>query len=153
MSAFLVLVLECFEQFVGNFFGDVSPDGDDFVVAFAVGDGAVEILLLHLDDFLLGVFDQIVFIAGNEHVVDADGDAGLGGVMEARFLQVVEQDDGVFQPETQVGVVHQLLHALLLEQAVDVRKFSGQWELKITRPTVVWMNCRSMLTGTVCGTS
>src|SRR6202140_3832315 len=124
--AFLVLILESLEQFVGNFFGYVSPNGDDFVLAFAVSDGAVEILLLHLDDFLLGVFDETVFIAGNEHVVDADGDAGLGGVMEAQFLQVVEEDDGVFQPETKVGVVHQLLHALFFEQAVYVREFFRQ---------------------------
>ena len=125
-DAFFVLILEGLEHFVGHFFGDVTPDGDDFVVALAVGDGAVEVLLLHLDDFLFGVFDEIVFIARNEHVVDADGDAGLGGVMEAQFLQVVEQDDGVFQPEAKVGVIDQLLHALFLEQAVHVRKFFRQ---------------------------
>ena len=78
--AFAVLTFQGLEHFVGNFFGDVAPDGDDLVVAFAVGDGAVEVLLLNLDDFLFGVFHQRVFVAGDEHVVDADGDAGLGGV-------------------------------------------------------------------------
>src|SRR5262249_13732511 len=38
-AAFLVLVLEGLEEFVGDFFGNVAPDGDDLVVAFAVGDG------------------------------------------------------------------------------------------------------------------
>src|ERR1700688_2107686 len=46
--------------------------------------------------------------------------------MEAQFLQVIEQDDGVFQPETKVGVVHELLTALFLEQAVYVREFFRQ---------------------------
>src|SRR5262249_54256157 len=43
--AFLVLAFEGLEHFVGNFFGDVAPNGDDLVVALAVGDGAVEVLL------------------------------------------------------------------------------------------------------------
>ena len=52
--ALLVLLFEGLEHFVGNFFGDVGPDGDDLVVAFAVGDRAIEILLLHFDDFVFG---------------------------------------------------------------------------------------------------
>src|ERR1700674_1731751 len=79
-AAFLVLVLEGLEHFVSDFFGDVAPDGDDLVVALAVGDGAVQVLLLNFDDFLVGVFDELVLVAGSEHVIDADGDAGLGGV-------------------------------------------------------------------------
>ena len=125
-AAFLVLVLEGLEEFVGNFFGDVAPDGDDLVVAFAVGDGAVEVLLLHLDDFLFGVLHQLGFVAGDEHVVDADRNAGLGGVHEAEFLQLIEQHNGAFQAEAQVGVVHELLNALLLEQAVDEREIARQ---------------------------
>ena len=87
-AAFLVLVLEGLEQFVGDFFCDVAPDGDDFVIAFAVGDRAVEVLLLHLDDFLFGVLDELGLIARDEHVVDADRNAGLGGVHEAQVLSI-----------------------------------------------------------------
>ena len=118
--AVAILSFESLEHFVGDFFSNVAPDGDDLVVAFAVGDGAVEVLLLHLDDFLFGVFDELVLVAGNEHVVDADGDAGLGGVIETQGLQVIEQFDGGFEPIAQVGVINELLHALLLEQAVDI---------------------------------
>ena len=121
-----VLIFEGFEKLVGNFFGNVAPDGDDFVVALAVGNGAIEILLLHFDDFFFGVFDEVVLIAGNKHVVDADGDAGHGGVMEAELFQVIQKDDGVFQAEAEVGVVNKLLHALLFQQAVNVGKFFRQ---------------------------
>src|SRR5579862_769362 len=74
-AAFLVLVLEGLEEFVGNFFGDVAPDGDDLVVAFAVGDGAIEVLLLHLDDFFFGVVDQLGLVARDDHVIDTDRNA------------------------------------------------------------------------------
>src|SRR6266481_10023295 len=119
--AVAVLGFQGLEHFVGNFFGDVAPDGNDLVVAFAVGDGAVEVLLLYLDDFLFGIFHQLVLVAGDEHVVDADGDAGLGRVGEAERLQVVEQFNGGDEAKAQVGVITELLHALFLEQAVDIR--------------------------------
>src|SRR5450432_3540833 len=125
-----VLGFQGFEHFVGNLLGDVAPDGDDFVVAFAVGDGAVKILLLHLDDFLFGVFHQLVLVAGDKHVVDANGDAGLRGVREAKLLQVIEQHDGAFQAETQVSVINELLDALFLEQAVDKRHLLRQMRIE-----------------------
>ena len=59
------------------------------------------------------------FVAGDDHVVDADGDAGLGGVEEAEFLELVEHQHGALQAEAQVAVIDELLHALLLDQAVD----------------------------------
>jgi len=34
-------------------------------------------LLLYFDDFLFGVFHELVLVARNEHVVDADRNAGL----------------------------------------------------------------------------
>ncbi len=98
-DAFLVLLLHRLEHLLGDFFGDVAPDGDNFVVAFAVGDRAVEVLLLHLDDFALGGFHQVRFAAGNQHVVNADGDAGARGVEEAQLLQPVEHHDGALDSE------------------------------------------------------
>src|SRR5208282_814445 len=128
--AFAILAFEGLEHLIGNFFGDVAPDGDDLVVAFAVGDGAIEVLLLDLDDFLFGVFDELVLVAGDEHVINADGDAGLGGVGEAESLQVVQQLDGVFEAEAQISVVDHLLNALLLEKAVDVGHVLGQMRIE-----------------------
>ena len=125
-DAFLVLVLHRLEHLLGDFFGDVAPDGDDLVVALAVGDGAVQVLLLHLDDFLFRVFDERELVAGDNHVVDADGDAGLGGVLEAQFLELVEHLHGALQAKAQVAVVAELLHALFLDEAVDERHFLGQ---------------------------
>src|SRR5581483_10104504 len=47
--ALLVALLHLTEHLVGNLFGNGRPDFDDLVVAFTVGNGAVEILLLDID--------------------------------------------------------------------------------------------------------
>ncbi len=113
-----VLPFEGLEHFVRNFFGDVRPDGDDLVVAFAVGDRAVQILLLHLDDFVFGGIHQLELHVGDNHVADADRNAGFRCVQESEFLQLIQRYHGLFQAEAQVAILHQRLDALLLQQAV-----------------------------------
>ena len=115
-----VVLLHGGEHLVRDFFRDGRPDFDDLVVAFAVGDGAVQILLLHSDGLLFGVTDQTRFARRNDHVVDSDRQAGHGGVVETELLDAVQHPHRGFQTEAQVAVVHQVAHALLLEQAVDV---------------------------------
>src|ERR1022692_409888 len=115
-----VVLLHGGEHLVRNFFRDSRPDFDDFVVALAVGDGAVQILLLHRDRLLLGVAHQARFARRNDHVVDPNREARHGGEVETELLDAVQDPHRGFQTETQVAIVHQVAHALLLEQAVDV---------------------------------
>ena len=68
MMPFFVLGFEGLEHFVGDLLGDVAPDGDDFVVALAVGDRAVEVLLLNFDDFAFGGIHELGLVAGDDHV-------------------------------------------------------------------------------------
>ena len=103
-----------------------APDGDDLVVAFAVGDRAIEVLLLHFDDFMFGGADQLRLHVRDDHVADADGDAGFRCVEEAEFLQLIEHEHGLFEAEAQVAILHERLNALLLEQAVDERHIRRQ---------------------------
>ena len=119
-EAFLVAPLHLAKHLVGNFFRDRRPDFDDLVVAFAVGDGAVEILLLHGNHLLLGVLHQGLLAVRDDHVVDADGKAGLRGVLEAELLHFVEHLDRGLKSEAKIAVVHQRADALFLEQAVNV---------------------------------
>ena len=102
------------------------PHLDDLVGTLAVGDGAIEVLLLHGQDLLFGVADQGVLGVGDDHVVEADGEAGPGGVTEAEVLDAVERLDGGLEAEVQVAVVDQLADSLLLEQAVDVGHALGE---------------------------
>ena len=57
-GARLVGVLHVVEHLVGNALGDRRPDLDDLVVALAVGDRAVKILLLHGDGLLFRFADD-----------------------------------------------------------------------------------------------
>src|SRR5438034_670925 len=82
--------------------------------ARAVRDGAVQILLLNLDAFLFRGVHELVLVARDEHVVDANGDPRPRGVGEAQRLEVVEQNNRVGQAKAQVGVIDQLLNALFL---------------------------------------
>src|ERR1022692_4956799 len=122
----LVAPLHFTEHFVGHFFRDRRPDFDDFVVAFAVGDGSVQILLLHGDHLLLGVLDQGLLAVRDDHVVDADGQACLRRELEAQRLDFVEHLDRNFEPEGEVPVVDQSANSFFLEQAVDERHALGQ---------------------------
>ena len=80
------------------------------------------ILLLNLHDFVFGGFYELRLVTGDQHVVNADGDAGLGGVQEAKFLQLIEHQNRALNTVAQVNVVNELLHALLLQQAINERR-------------------------------
>ena len=98
-----------------------GPHLDDLVRALAVGDGAVHILLLDFDHLLVGCVDRGVLAVRNHHVVQADGKAGLGGVVEAQRLDAVQHAHRNFEAEVLVAIVHQLADALLLQQAIHIR--------------------------------
>src|SRR5205807_857052 len=86
----LVGVLHHAEHLVGNFFRHRRPDLDHLVLAFAVGDGAVQVLLLNVDHLLFGVAHQALLVFRDQHVVNADGETRLGGVTEAQLLDAIQ---------------------------------------------------------------
>ena len=90
VAAGAVVLLHGLEHFFGDAFGDLRPDFDDLVVAFAVRDGAFLILLADLDDGLFGVLHQPGLLFRHDHVVDADGNAGARGVQEAELLHLIQ---------------------------------------------------------------
>src|SRR5271157_827481 len=116
----LVHLLHVAEHLVGHLFGNCRPDFDHLVVALTVGDRAVQILLLHSNDLLLGIAHQRLLARWYDHVVDADGQACPGCILETELLNTVQHPNRSFQPKAQVAVIHQLTDALLLQQAIDV---------------------------------
>ena len=125
-GAFFVGALHVVEHLVGDTFGDGRPDLDDLVVALAVGDGAVEVLLLDADGLLFSIAHSGVLRLGDDHVIESDGEAADGGVVEAQILDAVEHGDGELEAVVEVAVVDELADALLLEQAVDVGHLLGE---------------------------
>ena len=67
-GSFLVGALHVAEHLVRHLFRDGRPHLDDLVVALAVGDGAVEVLLLDGDNLLLGFVDDGVLGRRDDHV-------------------------------------------------------------------------------------
>ena len=126
LDALLVLPLHLLEHRVGDLLRHRGPDGDHLVVALAVRDRAVEVLLLDLDHLLLGARHHLLLAVGDDEVVDPDRDAGPGGVGEAQVLDGVEHADGRLEAEAQVAVLDELLQPLLPEEPVDVRGGLGE---------------------------
>src|SRR6185369_14041100 len=116
-----VMTLHGAEHLVGHLFSNGRPDFDDLVVALAIGDGTVQVLLLNADHRLLGVLHDLGLARRDDHVVDTDRQAGARCVLEAQHLDFVQHLDRSLEAELEVAEVHQLTDALLLEQAVDVR--------------------------------
>ena len=62
-AALTVELLHLGEHLVGDLLGHVRPERDDLVVALAVGDRAVEVLLLDADDLVAARFDDQLRLA------------------------------------------------------------------------------------------
>src|SRR2546423_955738 len=108
------------EHLLGDLVRDLRPDGDDLVVALAVRDDAVAVLLLDLDHVAVGLRHQSLLGVGRDEVVNAYGDSGARGVEEAELLEVVDHLHSHLVAEAEVAVVDERLEALLLQGAVDV---------------------------------
>src|ERR1700682_5914032 len=72
VAAGAVVLFHGRHHLVGNALGDLGPDLNDLVIALAVGDGAVLILVLHQHHVLFGFTHQALLLAGHHHVVDAN---------------------------------------------------------------------------------
>src|SRR5579864_499473 len=97
--AFLVALLHLSEHLVCDLFSNRRPDFDDLVVALAVGDGAVQVLLLDAHALLLGVLHQRLLVVGDDHVVDADRETRAGCEVEPERLDLIQHLDRNFQTE------------------------------------------------------
>src|SRR5579862_3068470 len=73
-------------------FGALRPGVDDLVVLLALGDQAVVVLLLEFLHQIAGLFDGRTLGMRHHHVVLAERDAGLEGVMEAECHDAVAED-------------------------------------------------------------
>ena len=72
------------------------------------------------------MLDHGGFGFGHYQVVDAQRDAGFGGVEETEFFDLVEHRHRGFQSEMQVAVLDHLAGTFLFQQAVDVGQHLGQ---------------------------
>ena len=119
--------------------GDLGPDIDHLVVPLAVGDQTLDILLLDLANQILGLVEQGVFVVGNDHVVDTDGDTGLGRLPVRQGAQRVGQKHGGFLAAVAIHGVNEFGQLLLAHDPLTEAKgiSGGQISYSKVRPTVV----------------
>ena len=98
----------------GDFFGALRPGVDHLVVLLALRDQAVIVLLLELLHEVARPLDARLLGARHHHVVLAEGNAGLEGVMEAQRHDAIAED-------------HRLL---LTAVAIDIVDHAGDFALR-----------------------
>ena len=103
----------------GDLLRDLRPDVDDLVVALAVGDETLGVLLLDLLHVLLRRLEQLDLARRDLEIVDADRDAGLGRVGVPERPQLVGQEDGLLLAAGAVAAVDEITELLLAHDAVD----------------------------------
>ena len=100
----------------------MRPDVDDLVVTLFLGHETRSVLGGDLLDFLLRIAEDRFLLFRDDHVIGAEGNAGAGGVVEARVHELVGQDHGVLQAGASVTLVDQRRDGPLVHVAVDQRK-------------------------------
>ncbi len=111
----------------GDLLGALRPGVDHLVVLLALGDQAVIVLLLEVLDLLAGVFDDLLLGARHHHVVLAERDAGLEGVVEAERHDAVAEDHRLLLPAVAVdGVDHPGDFALRHQLVDEVERRLGE---------------------------
>ncbi len=98
--------------------GRLGPDVDDLVVLLGLGDDAFAVLVLDFVHVVLALVENLLLAAGDEHVLEADGDAGARGVLVAHVLDLVAENDRGLGAAGLVGGVDELRDGLLGEHVV-----------------------------------
>src|SRR5262249_7670674 len=95
------------EHSLGHLLGDVRPDRDHLVVAFAVGDDSFGVLLFDLGHIVPSRLYKLDLAWRSDQVVDPDRDTGLGCIQESDIFEAVEHLYRLVMPLSQVAVVDQ----------------------------------------------
>ena len=111
------------EKGLGDLVAGVGPDIDDLVVTLLVGDDTGAILVVGLLHFGSGAGHFNLFLGGNDHVEDPDGDARAGRLAEAEGLQRVERLHSAFLTGNLITAPDDVGKLLLGDRVVEKAEF------------------------------
>ena len=120
-----MVLFQRLEHHAGNQIRAVRPDVHDLVVTLAGGDDTLAVLLLDFADLLLRVLDLLIALLGHDHVVNADGHAGLRRLAETNFLELVQHDHGFFLAGKFVAFADQVADVGFLHRLVGEPHLNG----------------------------
>ncbi len=106
---------------VGHVGGSLFPGGHHQAVALVIGEEAALVLVLDLDDFLLGGGDKLPLLIGDGHIGDGHGEGALGGELVTPGLDGVQHLGGAGKAVLGDTAVHNLAQLLLAAHEVDLR--------------------------------
>ena len=113
------LRLNAIHHGIGNLVTTAAPSVDHLIVFFLLGDQAVLVLLLIIGNQRLGLIDQFVLFSRDNHVILAEGNAGLERVAEAKHHDRVSEQHSVLLASVAIYLVDNVADVLLGEKAVD----------------------------------
>src|SRR5205809_2119459 len=125
--AALLAALELAEHLLRDELRGVRPDVDDLVVALAVRDDAVLVLLLDLVHLVARLGDVPLLRRRDVHVVDPDRQPRERRVTEAEVLQLVEEMHGDLVAEQIHAAAHEGGDFLLLQLLVHEAQRLGDY--------------------------
>ena len=98
---------DAIHHFLGDLVGALRPSVNDLVVFFKLGDKAIVVLLLKLQHHIVGPRDDLGLRVRDLHVVHAERDARLKGLVKPKRHDLVAEDDRLFLPAVAVdGINH-----------------------------------------------
>ena len=113
---------DAIHHLLGDLIGALRPSVHHLVVLLELGDEAVVVLLLVLAHEFVGLLEDLLLRLGDQHVVLAERDAGLEGVVEAEAHDAVAEDHRLLLTAVAVDGVDHAGDVLLGEQLVDERE-------------------------------
>ena len=96
--------LEFVEHCLSDVVGASSPDIDDLVITFTLGDNALLVLTFDFINLLTRSFHDGCLGRWDDHIINTDRNTGSGSHLEACILQPVERDDCLFAAYGVVGL-------------------------------------------------
>ena len=114
---------EPLQHLARNFLGCIRPDVDHLVVALAVGDQALLVLLLDQPNLLVRGINELLLVLRNLHVVDADRDSRFGGVLVTQSAKAVSQNHRRLVAQSPVCLIDEFTQRLLVHHLID--QFEG----------------------------
>src|SRR5258706_2094859 len=106
-------------HFRRHLIGTFRPGIHHEIVFLAIGRQPFEELLLELAHTMARLLDQLLLGIGNNHVVLAEGDAGLASLAEAQRHGRVAEQNGLLLPAMTIDLIDDVADLLLAQLPVD----------------------------------
>ncbi len=104
---------------VGNIIRCLGPYIDNLVVLFTLGNETLGVLPADFLNPRLRGLENVPLGIWNNHGIDGNGQASLGGILVADVLQSVCQDNGGLRSQVPVGIVNDFSELALVHDLVD----------------------------------